>query len=76
MSKKLIPSLDGTLYQYDGDSIEAIPMTAEALLSSSFKVSDRAMMVGGKDITSFGIDPRTGKVCSNINDTELNELYR
>ncbi|XP_022341698.2 eukaryotic translation initiation factor 2-alpha kinase 3-like isoform X2 [Crassostrea virginica] len=62
VSKKLIPSLDGTLYQYDGDSIEAIPMTAEALLSSSFKVSDRSMMVGGKDITSFGIDPRTGKL--------------
>ena len=51
-------------------------MTAEALLSSSFKVSDRTMMVGGKDITSFGIDPRTGKVRSNIKDTELNELYR
>lgn len=60
--KKLIPSLDGTLYQYDGDSIEAIPMTADALLSSSFKISDRTMMVGGKDITSFGIDPKTGKL--------------
>ncbi|XP_061171339.1 eukaryotic translation initiation factor 2-alpha kinase 3-like [Saccostrea echinata] len=60
--KRLIPSLDGTLYQYDGDSIEAIPMTAEALLSSSFKLSDRTMMVGGKDISSFGIDPVTGKL--------------
>ncbi|XP_048745657.2 eukaryotic translation initiation factor 2-alpha kinase 3-like [Ostrea edulis] len=79
--KRLIPSLDGTLYQYDGESIEAIPMTADALLSSSFKVSDRTMMVGGKDISSFGMDPVTGKLryfctaegCKVLESGDLND---
>ncbi|XP_048249248.1 eukaryotic translation initiation factor 2-alpha kinase 3-like [Haliotis rufescens] len=59
---RLIPSLDGGLYQYDGDSIEAVPMTAETLLSSSFRLSDNTMMIGGKDIRTYGIDPTTGQI--------------
>jgi translation initiation factor 2-alpha kinase 3 len=50
------------LYQYDGDSIEAIPLTAETLLSSSFKMTEDITMIGGKDIVSYGIDPLTGQV--------------
>lgn len=62
MRTRLIPSLDGGLYQYDGESIEAIPMTAESLLSATNKVSDRMMMIGGKDIKTYGIDPKNGQV--------------
>ncbi|KAK3095121.1 hypothetical protein FSP39_010550 [Pinctada imbricata] len=60
--KRLIPSLDGGLYQYDGDSIEAIPMTADKLLSSTLRVTDRTMMIGGKDVSSYGLDPVTGQL--------------
>ncbi|XP_021374591.1 eukaryotic translation initiation factor 2-alpha kinase 3-like [Mizuhopecten yessoensis] len=67
MPTRLIPSLDGGLYQYDGESIEAIPMTVETLLSSSHKLSDKVMMVGSKDIRNYGVNPANGQmnyVCS------------
>ncbi|XP_060083562.1 eukaryotic translation initiation factor 2-alpha kinase 3-like [Ylistrum balloti] len=67
MPTRLIPSLDGGLYQYDGESIEAIPMTVETLLSSSNKLSDKMMMVGSKDIRTYGVNPADGQmnyVCS------------
>ena len=60
---RLIPSLDGALYQYDGEKVEAIPMSAETLLSSTYRLSDDSMVVGSKDIKNFGIDITTGKVC-------------
>lgn len=50
------------MYQYDGESIEAIPMTAEALLSSTLRVTDRTMMIGGKDVSSYGLDAVSGQV--------------
>ncbi|ESO96859.1 hypothetical protein LOTGIDRAFT_159606 [Lottia gigantea] len=59
---RLIPSLDGGLYQYDGDSIEAVPITAEKLLGSSFRLDDRTMMIGGKDTKSYGVDALSGQV--------------
>ena len=61
---RYIPSLDGGLYRYDGESIEAVPMTAETLLSSSFKLADDTVMIGGKDLLTYGIDPKTGQVMS------------
>lgn len=62
MPTRLIPSLNGGLYQYDGESIEAVPMTADTLLSSSNKLNERMMMVGGKDQVSYGVNPATGQV--------------
>ena len=45
---RLIPSLDGGLYQMDGDGIEPIPLGADTLLSSTFCLTDDWMIVGGK----------------------------
>ena len=59
---RYIPSLDGGLYRYDGESIEAVPMTAETLLSSSFRMADDTVMIGGKDLLTYGINPKTGQV--------------
>lgn len=42
----MIPSLSGGLYQFDGESIEPIPITADNLLSSSFKFSDDLIISG------------------------------
>ncbi|XP_062713815.1 eukaryotic translation initiation factor 2-alpha kinase-like [Aedes albopictus] len=44
---RMIPSLSGGLYKFDGDTIEPIPFSAEDLLKSSFKFSDRDGDHGG-----------------------------
>lgn len=59
---RIIPSLSGSLYQLTGQSVEAIPITAENLLSLSFKFSDDLVISGGKDTRSYGVSARTGKV--------------
>ncbi len=61
-SIQLIPSLDGSLYQFDGNAVEPVPLAADMLLSSSFRFSDDSMVVGGKEIINYGIDLNTGKV--------------
>lgn len=43
---KLIPSLAGGIYKFDGQSVEPVPMTAEALLKASFKFADNTVMTG------------------------------
>ncbi|XP_052102279.1 eukaryotic translation initiation factor 2-alpha kinase 3-like isoform X1 [Mytilus californianus] len=62
MKTRLIPSLDGGLYQFDGESIEAVPLSAETLLSSSFKMTEDITMIGGKDLLSYGLDPLSGQL--------------
>ena len=60
----LIPSLDGSLFQFDPEHemIEALPFTADTLLSSSFKLNYDLTIVGGKQSTTYGVEVRTGKV--------------
>ncbi|XP_046865269.1 eukaryotic translation initiation factor 2-alpha kinase isoform X2 [Drosophila willistoni] len=59
---RMIPSLSGGIYKFDGDSIDPIPITAEHLLSSSAKFSDDLVISGGKETRSYGISIRTGQV--------------
>ncbi|XP_076368926.1 pancreatic eIF-2alpha kinase [Tachypleus tridentatus] len=59
---RLIPSLDGSLYKFDGKTVEPVPVTAETLLKSSYKLADDILITGGKEIRSYGIDLRTGKM--------------
>ncbi|CAH1797366.1 unnamed protein product [Owenia fusiformis] len=64
---RLIPALDGGLYQFDGDSIEPVPFTADTLLSSSFRFTDESVIVGNRETLTFGIDATDGQlryVCS------------
>lgn len=76
---KMIPSLNGGIYKFDGDSLEAIPVTAEDLLKSSFKFTDDMVISGGKEVRRYGVNTRTGNVvyecsmagCTNKNQTEL-----
>ncbi|BFZ01589.1 hypothetical protein BsWGS_04628 [Bradybaena similaris] len=78
---RLIPSLDGALYQFDGEKVEAIPVSAESLLSSTYKLGDDSMIVGSKDLRNFGVNLLTGKVqfacgsegCSNYDGKADNE---
>lgn len=74
---RMIPSLYGGLYKFDGESIEQIPVTADHLLSSSFKFSEDLVISGGKETRSYGVSARTGRIvyeCSMAgchNHTEL-----
>lgn len=59
---RMIPSLSGGIYKFDGDSLEAVPMTAEDLLKSSFKFTDDMVISGGKETRIYGINTRTGNL--------------
>ncbi|KAI8793692.1 eukaryotic translation initiation factor 2-alpha kinase 3 isoform X2 [Biomphalaria glabrata] len=59
---RLIPSLDGALYQFDGEKVEAVPMSAESLLSSTYRLSDDSMIVGSKELRNFGVDIHSGEI--------------
>ncbi len=59
---KLIPSLAGGLYKFDGETIEAVPLNAETLLRTSFKFADNTIITGGKESRTYGIEMDTGKV--------------
>lgn len=59
---RMIPSLSGGLYKFDGDTVEPIPFSAEDLLKSSFKFSDDLVISGGKETRSYGVSTRTGQV--------------
>lgn len=43
---RMIPSLSGALYKFDGEMVEPIPINADNLLSSSFKFSDDLVISG------------------------------
>lgn len=59
---RMIPSLNGGIYKFDGDSIEAIPVTADDLIKSSFKFSDDMLISGGHEKRTYGVNCRTGEV--------------
>lgn len=75
---RLIPSLNGGLYKFDGKNLEAVPISAEQLLHSSFRYSDDLVFSGGKETRSYGVSSRTGKIlyecgingCNNNTDGE------
>ncbi|XP_003737567.2 eukaryotic translation initiation factor 2-alpha kinase 3 [Galendromus occidentalis] len=72
-----IPSLDGSLYVFDGKNIQLF-VTAELLLRNSLKTG-QSVLTGGTEIKTFGLDPRTGQVryicstdggCLNLTDSD------
>ncbi|KAG7189624.1 hypothetical protein KM043_017306 [Ampulex compressa] len=59
---RLIPSLNGGLYKFDGENVEVVPVTAQQLLHSSFRYSDDLLFSGGKETRSYGVSSATGKI--------------
>ena len=59
---KLIPSLGGGLYKFDGETIEAVPLSAETLLKTSFKFADNTIFTGGKESRTYGIEMDSGRI--------------
>ncbi|KRZ02414.1 Eukaryotic translation initiation factor 2-alpha kinase 3 [Trichinella zimbabwensis] len=61
LSFRLLPSLDGSLYMYNEIVTQGIPLSVDSLLSSSTKIGDD-VIVGSKDIVTYGVDAKTGKI--------------
>ncbi|XP_076169854.1 eukaryotic translation initiation factor 2-alpha kinase isoform X2 [Ptiloglossa arizonensis] len=59
---RLIPSLRGGLYKFDGENLETVPISATQLLHSSFRYSDDLVFSGGKEVKSYGVSSTTGKI--------------
>lgn len=59
---RLIPSLAGGLYKFDGETVEAVPLSAETLLRSSFKFADNTVITGGKESRTYGIEMDSGRI--------------
>lgn len=59
---QMIPSLDGNLYIFNGKTIEPIPVLLETLLQHSYKFGDNNVITGGKETSSYGINPYTGQI--------------
>lgn len=78
---RIIPSLTGMLYKFDGISIDPIPISAEDLLKSSFLYSSDLVVAGGIEVRTYGVGFRTGTLfyectpmkCSNLesNDDDI-----
>lgn len=50
---RLIPSLNGGLYKFDGDTLESLPVSVDQLLYSSFRYSDDLVFSGGKTLHTY-----------------------
>ncbi|RXG72527.1 Eukaryotic translation initiation factor 2-alpha kinase [Armadillidium vulgare] len=59
---RLIPSMNGGIYRFDGENVETLPVTADTFLHSSFKFNDDTIFAGGKFSEILGIHPHTGEV--------------
>ncbi|GLV37655.1 pancreatic eIF-2alpha kinase [Carabus blaptoides fortunei] len=59
---RIIPSLTGSLYKFNGDTIDEIPITADSLLTASFRYLDGLVIAGGKEIRTYGVALNSGKL--------------
>ncbi|KAG5899731.1 hypothetical protein JTB14_030119 [Gonioctena quinquepunctata] len=79
---RIIPSLTGTLYKFDGTTIDPIPITAEELLKSSFRYSDDLVIAGGIEVRTYGVGFRSGTLyyectsvkCSNKEEHNVDDV--
>ncbi|XP_066247464.1 eukaryotic translation initiation factor 2-alpha kinase [Euwallacea similis] len=79
---RIIPSLTGTLYKFDGSTIDPISISAETLLRSSFRYSDDLVIAGGIEVRTYGVGFNSGKVlyectqskCSNHQKEEMDDV--
>lgn len=80
---RLIPSLNGGLYKFDGDTLESLPVSVDQLLYSSFRYSDDLVFSGGKTLHTYRVSANTGKIlygcqvaeCKNNTDHEEDLEY-
>ncbi|XP_017774007.1 PREDICTED: eukaryotic translation initiation factor 2-alpha kinase-like isoform X2 [Nicrophorus vespilloides] len=64
---RMIPSLTGSLYKFNGKTIDAIPINADSLLKSSFLYSNDLVIAGSRDVRTYGILAKTGEMLYECN---------
>lgn len=50
---RLIPSLSGGLYTFDGQNLETLPISVDQLLNSSFERTDNLVFSGSSEVQSY-----------------------
>lgn len=58
---RMIPSLSGSLYIFDGENLDRLPFTVDSLLKTYFPY-DGLSMSGGKISQTYGVDMNTGQL--------------
>nr|CAH7751849.1 unnamed protein product [Callosobruchus chinensis] len=79
---RIIPSLSGTLYKFDGNTVDPILISTENLLKSSFRFSDDLVIAGGIEVRTYGLGFRTGSLyyectsvsCSNKVEQDVDDV--
>ncbi|KAK9890482.1 hypothetical protein WA026_010563 [Henosepilachna vigintioctopunctata] len=71
---RIIPSLSGTLYKFDGNTVDPISVSAESLLKSSFKYSDDLVMAGSIEVRTYGVGFRSGSVFYECSPLKCNNV--
>ncbi|XP_046487406.1 eukaryotic translation initiation factor 2-alpha kinase isoform X3 [Neodiprion pinetum] len=64
---RLIPSLNGGLYKFDGENVEAVPINSDNLLQTSYRYTDDLVFSGGKETRSYGVSSLTGQILYECN---------
>ncbi|XP_046598910.1 eukaryotic translation initiation factor 2-alpha kinase isoform X2 [Neodiprion lecontei] len=64
---RLIPSLNGGLYKFDGENVEAVPINSDNLLQTSYRYTDDLVFSGGKETQSYGVSSLTGQILYECN---------
>ncbi|PAA81680.1 hypothetical protein BOX15_Mlig031813g1, partial [Macrostomum lignano] len=58
---RIIPSLDGSLFRLDSGSLHSLPVTADTLLSTSYRLAEDTFVVGSKETLLTGLSLRSGR---------------
>jgi eukaryotic translation initiation factor 2-alpha kinase 3 len=59
---RMIPSLSGNLYKFDGKFVEPVPINANHLLKNSFRYSEDLVISGGRETMTYGVDLESGNI--------------
>jgi len=59
---KLIPSLTGRLYKFNGEHVEPMNVDANSFVSYSLKMQKNLIFTGGRESRTLGIDLNTGAI--------------
>ncbi|VVC32390.1 Hypothetical protein CINCED_3A017374 [Cinara cedri] len=71
---RMIPSLSGSLYKFDGENLDRIPFTVDSLLKSSFRYNDDLIISGGKISRTYGVDMNTGQLLYECDMAQCNNI--
>ncbi|KFM75466.1 Eukaryotic translation initiation factor 2-alpha kinase, partial [Stegodyphus mimosarum] len=58
----LVPSLDGSLFKYDGAVLQPLPVNVDSLLMHTETLDHNTTVTGGKYKQMYGINRQTGEI--------------